>query len=59
MMRAAACKECNHGTASLILKEREPLPRSSISLLPLLLHREVQLLAASVSYVDALWAAAR
>ncbi|CAN0438013.1 unnamed protein product, partial [Ectocarpus sp. 13 AM-2016] len=51
MIRAAACKECNHGTASLMLKKCEPLPRSSISLLPLLLHREVQLLTFSVSYV--------
>lgn len=44
MMRPAAGKECNHGTAGLILKACEPLPRSSISLLPPLLHREVQLL---------------
>ncbi|CAN0047678.1 unnamed protein product, partial [Ectocarpus sp. 4 AP-2014] len=53
MMRPAAGEECNHGTAGLILKVREPFPRSSISLLPPLLHREVQLLAAGVLCVDA------
>ncbi|CAM9110138.1 unnamed protein product [Ectocarpus sp. 6 AP-2014] len=52
-MRHAAGKECNHGTTGLILEAREPLPGSSISLLRPLLHREVQLLAAGVLYVDA------